>query len=125
MYVEGENPCQPFKEVTLFLNGNSQTCLMIFQCMIMYQQRKLQVTAQQYIFIFFYFRKLIIVDCTQSEIICFDFISWSERSSCYQQYIVLRFQQLSLWQLKYQNIINFDYCSQTFQPRKPMTIQIC
>ncbi|CAL5972230.1 Hypothetical_protein [Hexamita inflata] len=33
--------------------------------MIMYQQRKLQVTAQECIFIFFYFRKLIIVDCTQ------------------------------------------------------------
>ncbi|CAL6008169.1 Hypothetical_protein [Hexamita inflata] len=39
--------------------------LINFQCMIMYQQRKFQVTAQECIFIFFYFRKLIIVDCTQ------------------------------------------------------------
>ncbi|CAL6070735.1 Hypothetical_protein [Hexamita inflata] len=38
--------------------------LMNFQCMIMYQQDKDEVTAQECIFIFFYFRKLIIVDCT-------------------------------------------------------------
>ncbi|CAL6059296.1 Hypothetical_protein [Hexamita inflata] len=38
---------------------------MNFQCMIMYQHRKFQEAVQQYIFIFFYFRKLIIVDCTQ------------------------------------------------------------
>ncbi|CAL6024074.1 Hypothetical_protein [Hexamita inflata] len=38
---------------------------MNFQCMIMYQQDKDEVTAQECIFIFFYFRKLIIVYCTQ------------------------------------------------------------
>ncbi|CAL6000840.1 Hypothetical_protein [Hexamita inflata] len=38
---------------------------MNFQCMIMYQQDKDEVTAQECIFIFFYSRKLINVDCTQ------------------------------------------------------------
>ncbi|CAL5999202.1 Hypothetical_protein [Hexamita inflata] len=33
--------------------------------MIMYQQDKDKVTTKEYIFTFFYFRKLIIVDCTQ------------------------------------------------------------
>ncbi|CAL5985029.1 Hypothetical_protein [Hexamita inflata] len=37
-------------------------CLMNFQCMIMYQQDKDEVTAYKCIFIFFYFRKLIIVE---------------------------------------------------------------
>ncbi|CAL5982820.1 Hypothetical_protein [Hexamita inflata] len=38
---------------------------MNFQCMIMYQQDKDNVTTKEYIFTFLYFRKLIIVDYTQ------------------------------------------------------------
>ncbi|CAL6002568.1 Hypothetical_protein [Hexamita inflata] len=92
--------------------------------MIMYQQRKLKVTAQQYIFIFFNFRKLITVDCTQLKQLV-SIMGWGERSTCYQQYIILRFPQLLLWQLKYQNVINFNYCRQTFQPGLFKYVDLC